>query len=169
MIAFTYADNSEAVAKSLGDFQAAIANQEGALQQVADDFREMVAQQFATEGRAEGTPWAPRESARVGADGVRPLRGERRSPLLVRTGALRDSLTRKGATGGIEALDGQTLSIGSRLPYAIFHQLGTRRMPARPLIVLNDARAAKWTGFIRSAIEEKTPLLGMKELGAKQL
>jgi hypothetical protein len=46
----------------------------------------------------------------------------------------------------------------------MFHQLGTRQLPARPLIVLSDGRAAKWTEFVRSAIEEKTVLLGAKQL-----
>jgi len=166
MITFAYSDNSEAVEKSLAGFQAALADESSALGEVADDFREMVAEQFATEGRAEGTPWAARKSARVGADGVRPLRGERRSPLLVRTGALRDSLTRRGAAGHVEEMDRQTLSVGSRLPYAIFHQLGTRRMPARPLIVLSDTRSARWSEFVRNAIEEKTALLAAKELSS---
>ena len=164
MITFAYSDNSEAVERALAGFQAALSGQESALGEIADDFREMVARQFASEGRAQGTPWAARKSARVGADGVRPLRGARRSPLLVRTGALRDSLTRNGAAGHIEEMDQQTLSVGSRLPYAIFHQFGTRRMPARPLIVLSDARSARWAEFVRNAIEEKTHLLGAKEM-----
>jgi phage gpG-like protein len=63
-------------------------------------------------------------------------------------------------------MDRQTLSVGSRLPYAIFHQLGTRRMPARPLIVLSDTRSARWSEFVRNAIEEKTALLGAKELSS---
>jgi phage gpG-like protein len=79
---------------------------------------------------------------------------------------LRDSLTRRGAAGHVEEMDQQTLSVGSRLPYAIFHQLGTRRMSARPLIVLSDTRSARWSEFVRNAIEEKTALLGAKELSS---
>ena len=91
----------------------------------------------------------------------------RASPLLVRTGALRDSLTTPGAAGSVEELDGGSLTLGTRLPYAMFLQLGTRRMPARPLIVLSDERSQRWTEIISSAIEEKTALLGTKELGGK--
>lgn len=171
MVTFAYADNSEAVAKSLGEFQEAMADQAPALGQIADDFRELVAEQFATEGRAAGAAWAVR--ARRGGPRGRPgqtpyqlAQGPAQGlPLLVRTGALRDSLTRPGAAGRVEQMDRQTLSIGSRLPYALFHQTGTRRMAARPIIVLNDERTAKWTGFVRGVIEEKTALLGAKELG----
>ena len=164
MITFEYSDNSEAVAKSLGNFQAALSDQQSPLQQVADDFREMVREQFASEGRAEGTPWAPRVGAGLAPPSRRVMQT---SPLLVRTGALRDSLARKGAAGSLDEQTDQSLTLGSRLPYAIFHQLGTRRMPARPLFVLNDARAAKWTEFVRKAMEGKTALLGPSELGAQ--
>jgi phage gpG-like protein len=168
MITFTYSDNSEAVEKSLAGFQAALADEASALGEVADDFREMVAEQFATEGRAGGTPWAPVAPRSRRGTGVPPVNTRRMRVPLVRTGALRDSLTRKGAAGSMEDTDGQTLSIGSRLPYAIFHQFGTRQMPARPLIVLSDARSAKWAEFVRRAIEEKTHLLGAKELGGQR-
>ena len=184
MITFAYSDNSQAVAKSLAGFQDAMADQAPALGEIADDFREMVARQFASEGRAEGMPWAARHhpsvpsslrrgSAKRGVVKARPgqalyrmVTGQAQGlPLLVRTGALRDSLTRKGAAGHVEELDRQTLSIGSRLSYALFHQLGTRRMAARPIVVLSDARGAKWTAIIRGAIETQSALLGAKELG----
>jgi phage gpG-like protein len=164
MIAFTYADNSDSISRALQSFEDALADNVPALAAVADDFREMVAQQFASEGRAEGTPWP----ARVGAGLAPPSRRTMRaSPLLVRTGALRDSLTTPGAAGSVEELDGGSLTLGTRLPYAMFHQLGTRRMPARPLIVLSDERSQRWTEIISGAIEEKTALLGAKELGGK--
>ena len=181
MITFTYTDNSEAVSKALESFQDALADNAPALRQIADDFREMVAQQFASEGRAEGTPWAARKrnvgaTRRVGRTG-RPDQPAPASlsgpgigtPLLVRTGALRDSLIGPGAAGHVEEIASQTLALGSRISYAMFHQLGTRHMPARPIIVLREERSNKWTEIVRRAIEEKTVLLGAKELGATKL
>ncbi len=176
MITFTYADNAEAVVKSLEGFEQALADQGPALREVADDFREVAAQQFATEGRAEGTPWAARAGTRARGTGVspvntrkmrvprRPARTMQASPLLVRTGALRDSLTRKGAAAHVETIDSDGLAVGSRLAYAGFHQLGTRRMPARPIIVLSGASGARWTEFVRRAIEQKALLLGKAQL-----
>jgi len=162
MITFTYTDNSEAVDKALANFQSSLADEAPALQAIADDFRAMIAAQFASEGRAEGTPWPPRKSpARAGA--------VREPPLLIRTGALRDSLLGPSALGHVEELEEQSLTLGSRLPYAMFHQLGTRRMPARPLIVLSGERAERWAEIIRSGIEEKFVLLTAKELGGTKL
>ncbi len=168
MITFTYADNSEDVTKSLAAFQDVLADQAPALREIADDFREMLAQQFASEGRAGGTPWPPRKSQRsVGA--TRRVARTRRpdqigTPLLVRTGALRDSLISPGS-GHVEEMDGRSLTLGTRLPYAMFHQLGTRHMPARPIIVLSEERSQRWAEVVRTAIEDKTVLLGKQELG----
>ncbi|MBZ5545368.1 MAG: phage virion morphogenesis protein [Acidobacteriia bacterium] len=176
MITFTYTDNSEAVDKALANFQSSLADQAPALQALADDFRAMIAEQFASEGRAEGTPWAPRKSPRVGAGLAPPsatlaspfLSAGQAPPLLVRTGALRDSLIGPSAPGHIEETDEASLTIGSRLPYAMFHQLGTRRMPARPMIVLTDARAERWLQIVQQQINEKILALGAKELGGEK-
>jgi len=167
MIAFTYADNSEAVSKALAGFEEALADNAPALREIADDFREMVAQLFSSEGRAGGTPWPARKSVGTARRVARTGRSIT-SPLLVRTGALRDSLIGLGAAGNVEEIDEGSLTLGTRVPYAIFHQLGTRRMPARPIIVLSDARTERWTEIVRSAIEEKTALLGAKELGGEK-
>lgn len=168
MIQFTYTDNSEAVDKALANFQSSLADEAPALQAIADDFRAMIAAQFSSEGRAEGTPWPPRKRSRVGATQASPWAGQA-PPLLVRTGALRDSLIGPSSPGHVEELEEQSLTLGSRLPYALFHQLGTRRMPARPLIVLSGERAERWVEMVRSGIEEKFLLLTAKELGGTKL
>jgi len=178
MIQFSYDINSDQVERALAGFQGALADNAPALREIADDFREMIAQQFTSEGQAEGTPWAARKTSRqpqtwrkaamsAPALVARTGRGNA-SPLLVRTGALRDSLIGLGG-GHVEEIDERSLTLGSRVPYAMFHQLGTRRMPARPIIVLSDARAERWAEIVRGAIEEKTLLLGAKELGGTKL
>lgn len=163
MISFTYEDNSETVGKSLAAFQDALGESEPALKQIADDFREVIARQFSSEGRAGGTPWPPRAGA-VPRGHPSPQGRHGGLPLLVRTGALRDSFLRQGAAGHVEEIFDQTLTLGSRVPYAIFHQTGTRRMPARPIIVLKEERANQWTEILARAIGGKTTLLGKEEL-----
>jgi phage gpG-like protein len=157
MIQFTYAVNSEPVENALATFAESLAEQSPALMSIADDFREMIAQQFASEGQAEGTPWA----------GLAPstLRRRRASTsILYETGALLRSLTEPGAAGHVEELEGYSITLGSQLPYASYHQTGTRRMPARPIIVLSGTRAERWTELVRQHVEAKTLLLGAKEL-----
>ena len=166
MITFTYTDNSDEVTKSLAAFQATLADNAPALGEIADDFRAMVAEQFASEGRAGGTPWAARHHPSVPSSMRRgsAKRGvASASPLLVRSGELRDSLIGSGA-GRVEEIDARSLTLGTSVPYAMLHQLGTRFMPARPVIVLSDARTQRWTEFVRRAIEEKAALLGAEQL-----
>jgi len=55
---FTATVNSEPVEQALRVFQASLAEQSPALTEIADDLRAMVTEQFASEGRAGGTPWA---------------------------------------------------------------------------------------------------------------
>lgn len=163
MITFTYADNSETVEKALEAFESALADNRPALAEIADDFREMISEQFATEGRAGGTPWAPLA--------LRTLRRRRGagSTILYSTGALERSFLDPLAAGRVEELEEQSLTLGSNLPYARYHQTGTRRMPARPIVVLSGARSERWMEIVRRGIEEKTLLLGAKELGEKEL
>ena len=161
LLAFTYADNSEAVDKVLAGFQDALADQAPALARVADDFREMIGQQFASEGRAEGTPWPELSPATL-------RRRRARTPILYKTGALLRSLAEPGAAGHVEELEGYSLTLGSRLPYALYHHTGTRRLPARPIIVLSGARSERWTEMVRREIEQKALLLGAKELAGKE-
>ena len=172
---FTTTVTSEPVEQGLRAFQASLAEPSPALAEIADDFRAMVTEQFASEGRAGGTPWAA----------LAPSTARRRragTSLLNVTGALLGSLTDAGAPGHLEETDGQTLTLGSRLPYAIYHQTGTgagygqtflpgpvkgqRGMPMRPLIVLTPDRAERWTELVQEHLMESTPLLGARELGA---
>jgi phage gpG-like protein len=161
MIEFTYTLNSEPVENALAGFQESLADQQPALAAIADDFREMIAQQFASEGRAEGTPWPPLAPATL-----RRRRGL--TPILYQTGALLRSLSEPGATGHVEEIEDYSLTLGSRLPYAVFHQTGTRRLPARPIIVLSGARSERWTEIVRREIEQKAMLLGAKELAGEE-
>ena len=170
---FTTTVTSEPVEQALRAFQASLAEPSPALAEIADDFRAMVTEQFASEGRAGGTPWAA-----LAPSTARRRRGG--MSLLNLTGALLASLSDAGAPGHVEETDGQTLTLGSRLPYAIYHQTGTgagygqtllpghtkgqRGMPMRPLIVLTPARSDQWTELVRQHLEENTPLLGTREL-----
>jgi len=81
---------------------------------------------FAEEGRpVRWAPLAPRYAAwkarRFGA-GLR---------ILERTGALRRSISTR--------VEGNAIVASTDVPYAAFHQFGTRRLPARPFLVLTDA------------------------------
>ncbi len=104
-------------------------------QMVQGLLEESVGKQFDTQGGRTGG-WAPL-SARYAADKSRRFGSQ---PILVATGALKESLT--GGSGGIARQEGNTsLRFGTQLGYGRFHQTGTSNMPQRRILDLtNDDR-----------------------------
>jgi hypothetical protein len=170
---FTYDLNSDAVDQALAAFQGSLADNSPALKLSADDFREMVLEQFATEGAAGGTPWAE-----LAPSTLRARRAD--SGILNSTGALIASLTDPDSADHVEETDGQSLSIGSSLPNALFQQTGAGRgfgltsipsgrglgrgLPMRPIVVVSDERSQAWADLVGQSLDDKTLVLGAKEL-----
>ena len=85
------------------------------------------------------------------------LMKERRHPnktILRRTDALYRSLTQPNARGSIRRVTETELEIGTSIPYAIYHQVGTSRMPARPLIALTAQQERQMATFLRRGLAE---------------
>ena len=73
----------------------------------------------------DGTPWAPLALSTILA--------KEHSAILVDTGRMFESLTTPNGTQDTIWTTGKNwLTFGTSVPYAHFHQTGTRRMPARP-------------------------------------
>lgn len=66
--------------------------------------------------------------------------------IMYRTGRLAASLTDKEAPEAICEITDRSLEIGTQVPYAIWHQIGTRTMPQRLLIALKETTRA---GIVR--------------------
>lgn len=94
--------------------------------------QDTIAEQFRTEGGRTGG-WAPL-SDRYALDKVRRFGA---APILVATGALKDSLT--GGSGFIQRQEGnESLRFGTSLGYGVYHQSGTSRMPQRRILDLTS-------------------------------
>lgn len=170
--------NSAPLDEALLGLQSSFGDNSEAFAAIAQDFHNMVAEQFSTQGNSGGTPWAPpapstlRRCGRAGAS------------LLDVTGALRNSLTDPGAPGSVEEIDGDSLVLGTTIPYASYHQYGAgwglnsltasagrhqgRGLPMRPLIVVTDDRLDAWREILRQNLLDRNPLLGPAELGGTQ-
>ena len=99
------------------------------LEEVVDALIETFRDAFRTEGSSSGSSWAPLSEAYRRAKA-------RRYPgrtILIRRGTLYSSLVEGGA-GGIREVRSKYAAIGTAVPYARYHQSGTSRMPARPII-----------------------------------
>ena len=105
---------------------------------VASDFREIEQEQFATQG-GHGHAWQPL-SKKYGQWKAKHHPGKQ---ILELDGTLWKSLTVKGAKGHVERPDKDSLSLGTSLHYAKYHQRGTKKMPARKVIDLTEADKKK--------------------------
>ena len=107
--------------------------------EIAKDFKEVEEKQFSSEGGYGSGGWAPLSPAYAARKGGQHI--------MVRSGTLRDSLEGK-TPYTIEDIQPLELRLGSKVNYAIYHQKGTRKMPARPLIQLTDADKTRWHKLI---------------------
>lgn len=116
-----------------------------ALEEVRQDFFRVEEEWFATAGRGTWAPLSP-STLRSKPAGT---------GILVRSGALRASLTRAGARYGYNRINRATLFVGTQHPAAEFHEAGTRFMPRRELIGVGDRDIERWTGIIADRVVEE--------------
>ena len=110
-------------------FQHHLGDASRAFETMADYQKSTVnARQFNARGTAETGKWSPlsRDYGRWKAT-VRPGR-----PLLVFDGDLKREMTVRGH--GVDVVTPTSMTVGTDLSYARYHQQGTTRMPARRLI-----------------------------------
>ena len=106
---------------------------------LAQEFYRIEDEQFASEGAHSGNPWKPL-SPKYQQWKEKHIPG----PMILElTNKLKLSLTYKGNSAHVRQEDLLTLTLGSSLPYAKYHQTGTRRMPARKPIDLSEDHKAK--------------------------
>ncbi len=120
-----------------------------AFEEIAADFWESNEKQFVTEGKYGGGRWralAP-STLRAKPGGL---------PTLVREGTLKDSLT-KGNPWTIEKIEPLQVTLGTKVPYALYHQRGTGNMPKRPVIAVPETQRTRWHKIIQRYLVQQAP------------
>lgn len=138
--------------------------------QVADVFYEIEREQFSTEGSRGGEPWAPLSAAylrqRQGSEwpSLRKNWAETQ-PILIRSGDLYRSLTKRGAESGIYEATATSLTLGSSLPYALAHQRGVQagHLPARPEIHFKVTDAQKFRKAFKDQVKKEVARAGWSQ------
>lgn len=126
-----------AMDRGIARFADGVADYRPIWQVIEADFYSQIARQFQTEGTAGGDKWEALKPEYAGwKEAHYPGK-----PILQRTGDLIESLTNPNSANGVRREERKTLTLGSLLPYALYHQTGTRdgRLPARPEIQLTEA------------------------------
>ncbi|WP_397570658.1 phage virion morphogenesis protein [Schlesneria sp. T3-172] len=99
-----------------------------------EQFQQVIAQgeevAFRAQSTPGGVPWAPLAESTVRRKG--------HAYILVDTGDLASSLIDVDGPGNINATNSHGLMFGTDVEYAIFHETGTSRMPARPAVGMSD-------------------------------
>ena len=120
------------------------------MQRFAPLFYVHVQQDFVLEGGGSGASWAPLSPAYAQWKASRfPGRG-----ILVRSGALKASLSGPEAPRSVFRPGPTSLDIGTRVPYALHHQVGSSRMPQRPPLRVSPAFMRAVGLHMRSHIQE---------------
>ena len=105
---------------------------------IEDDFYAEVKAQFQTEGEEGGDKWPELSPEYAGWKEIH-YPGQ---PMLQRSGDLYRSLTTSTDPNAVVKEERKTLTLGSRVPYGIFHQSPDPRgsnLPRRPVIQLTEA------------------------------
>lgn len=105
---------------------------------------------FQTQGAALGSPWRPLSPEYAQAK-QRDYPGQ---PILVRTGRLRESLTERPTV----RFRGNTMEIGTNVPYSQYHQRGMGNNPLRRHVGLTFGDRTAWTNDVREYIVNGRPL-----------
>lgn len=106
----------------------------------AKDFNRIEMEQFDTRGGRGGMPWAPLARGTV----MYKLRKGQNPAALRATDQLYNSLTKWPAKRAVRRVGKGVFEIGTMDEKAGFHQGGTRRMPARPIVVLTKEDRLRW-------------------------
>ena len=104
---------------------------------IEDDYYAQEKDQFASQGAEGGSPWQPLSDQYAGWK-AQHYPGQ---PILQRTGALYRSLTSPNDGNGVRIEGRKVLTLGTTLPYAIYHQsiAPRNRLPRRPEIMFPEA------------------------------
>ena len=73
-------------------------------------------------------------------------------PILVATGRLAGSLINPGHPDTVKNIKKRSLELGTNVPYAKFHQYGTRNIPMRKPVFIRTRQAARWLNIIKDYI-----------------
>lgn len=138
------------LSRDLDRWASAVEDPGPAFEAMADDFLEIEARQFASEGGNSGG-WAPLAPSTVRRRGSA-------HPILFQTGRLQQSLTSAGARDSVRRVTADSLEVGTSVPYARFHQQGTARMPRRRPVEFTEVDRRRWVKLLQEHLVYSDPM-----------
>jgi phage gpG-like protein len=114
----------------------------------AKDFARFERELFDSQGASGGVPWAPLAASTL----LKKIKAGQNPAILRVTDALMNSLTRFPAPGGFRRTGKDQFQIGTLDKKAVYHQQGTRNMPARPVVVFTTQDKVHWAEMLEQYI-----------------
>jgi phage gpG-like protein len=133
-----------------------------AFETITEDFYQISADQFESEGRYGSGGWVAL-SPRYAAWKAKAYPGAK---VLEREGWLKGALTGQNDYR-IREIGKHELQMGANLPYGLYHQTGTRRMPARPPIQLTEVDKTRWAKIVHKYLFEVAKAVAVQERAAE--
>jgi hypothetical protein len=117
-------------------------------------------------GRRDATPQGAYMAARAkgGSTGMtRYMRHKKNTvgfvyPMMVFKGALSKSILSSSAPGAVCVIEPRSITLGTDIKYAIYHQLGGDKMPYRPIII-NKTVKGNYTEIFKNRVANYTRLI----------
>lgn len=123
----------------------------GAALRIKKNWNTRIAEAYASKGKSIGMDWPPLSPAYA----AWKRRHFPNKSLLVLTGKMKNSLTvNKSRNVIFNRAGGRQLILGTRIKYAKFHQYGTKKMPARPFIKIDQGLVNDWAQEMRKDVEK---------------
>lgn len=146
-VRFTFTVEGETqIDRTLARFSEAASDARPLWDALADRFAAMERRQFDTEGAYGSGGW-PALSPDYAAWKAAHYPGK---PILERSGALRESLTRRPF--GVEVIDARAIAVGSGIDYGRFHQAGADNLPQRRPVEFPESERRTWVRLIQRFI-----------------
>jgi phage gpG-like protein len=138
--------NLDSAIKSVGDLRFVMG-------EISRDIFKTTKQNFILKGDGQypslSKAYAKRKAATLGS-----------LPILVSSGALRDSVTGRGNSDTIRHIGRQSLVQGTNVKYSGYIQRGTKKMPARKYLFIDDAQSLRFQRLIADFVASKLEVLG---------
>jgi phage gpG-like protein len=136
----------EKVRRQLLRGAAVAADMRPTLNEIADDMMNVVEATFTGQGRRYGGSWKALEPATI----RRKLKKGQDSRILIATGAMMDSMTKRGDENQHLVVTADSIELSSNLDYPEVHQKGKGHMPQRKFIQFYSQDRKRWSNMVKA-------------------
>jgi len=135
----------EQIKRSFSRFADNVSNATEPFKEISEDFKKIEQKQFDSEGSYGGQGWA-KLSTNYAEWKAKNYPGAK---ILVQSGLMKGSLMGENPYY-LENIQPLYMEVGTRIPWAIYHQTGGGKLPQRKIINLTEADKTRWVKIFQA-------------------